>query len=77
MGYILGNKEARDGCVSLLKQASNVIDKNVKDIVYESWRNSGLAWGNKCSAESETAEQFSASEQDNCGQSPSGTRYTD
>lgn len=62
MGYILGNKETRDGCVSLLKQASNIIDKNVKDIVNESWRNCGFIRSDKCSSESETVEQHSTSE---------------
>lgn len=82
LGYILGNKDARDKCVSMLKQASNIIDKEIRDteigkMIDEAWRNSGLTGDNKPYSESETVKQRTTVTEDNRGQSPSGTRNID
>lgn len=77
MGYLLGNESAREKCISILKQASNVIDKQVKDIVNESWNFSGHTGDNKPVIKPKANKQHSVDEQDNRGQSSSGTRDID
>ena len=77
MGYLLGNETARGKCITVLKQASNVIDKQIKDIVNESWNFSGLIGDNKSSIKPKTDKQHPVNEQDNRGQSSSGTRDID
>lgn len=77
MGYLLGNETARAKCISVLKQASNVIDKQVKDVVNESWNFSGLFGDNKPDSKPKADKQHSVDEQDNRGQSSSGTRNID
>ena len=82
IGYVLGNKEARDKCVSMLKQASNIIDREVRNteigkIIDEAWGNSGFAGDNKSNIKPETNKQLATVERDNRGQSSSGTRDFD
>lgn len=82
LGYILGNKDARDKCVSMLKQASNIIDKEVRNteigkLIDEAWGNSGLTGNNKSDSKSEADKQRATVEESNRGQSPSGTRDID
>lgn len=82
LGYILGNKDARDKCISMLKQTSCVIDETIKNtelgkLVDEAWRNSGLAGNNQSNIEPEADKQLATTEKDNRGQSPSGTRDID
>lgn len=82
VGYILGNKEARDKCISMLKQASNVIDKEIRNteigkIIDEAWGNSGLARDNQSNIEPEADKQLATTEKDNRGQSSCGTRDID
>lgn len=82
LGYILGNKEARDKCISMLKQTSCVIDDTIKNtelgkMIDEAWRNSGLFGDNKPVSKPETDKQQSTIAEDNRGQSPSGTRDID
>lgn len=82
VGYILGNKEARDKCLSMLKQASNVIDKEIRNteigkIIDEAWGNSGLARDNKPNIKPEADKQLATVKENNRGQSSSGTRDID
>ena len=82
IGYILGNKEARDKCLCMLKQASNVIDKEIRNteigkIIDEAWGNSGLARDIKSDIKPEANKQLATIEKDNRGQSSSGTRDID
>lgn len=82
LGYILGNKDARDKCIHMLKQTSCVIDETIKNtelgkLVDEAWRNSGLFGGDKPVSKPETDKQLSTSAKDNRGQSPSGARDID
>lgn len=82
LGYILGNKDARDKCIHVLKQTSCVIDETIKNtelgkMIDEAWRNSGFVGNNKPVSKSETDKQLATSAKDNRGQSPSGTRDID
>lgn len=81
-GYILGNKEARDKCLSMLKQASNIIDKEVRSteigkLIDEAWGNSGLVRDNKPNIKPKTDKQLAVVEKDNRGQPSGGTRDID
>lgn len=82
VGYVLGNKDARDKCLSMLKQASNIIDREIRNteigkMIDEAWRNSGFAGNNKLDVKPETNKQLATSTKDNRGQSSGGTRDID
>lgn len=82
VGYILGNKEARDKCMSMLKQASNIIDKEIRNteigkMIDEAWGNSRPAGDNKPDIKPEADKQLATSEKNYRGQSSCGTRDID